>query len=684
MKLIIAEKPSVGRDIASVVKATTKENGYIEGNGYIVTWGIGHLVGEMMPHEYNPQWKKWELDYLPMLPENYGLSVVSGTKQQYQIVESLLKQASEVICATDAGREGELIFRNIYKKSGCKAPVKRLWISSYTNESISDGLQNLKPSKEYDNLGNAARCRSLADWLVGLNATRGYTKIYDTKLTVGRVQTPVLKLIVDRRKAIDDFKTSAYWVGKATYRNTEFEAVKDRFLNIEDAHNWVNDLQGEKLTVDSVDAKPRTEKPPLPFSLTSLQKVMNKRAGWSAANTLENLQELYEKHKLVTYPRTDSNHLTKDLLPDLIISLGSLVHGVDQLENLDLELTHKAFDDSKVEDHHAIIPTTKKADSSSLSSDLELLYRTICTRTIAAFSPDCIKVVTTISCSVTAEIFRASGTVIEQLGWRMVEQDLDKKDVAKIIESFEEGESGDCEIVLDQRKTKAPAEFNEASLLTAMESAGKVLEGDEVLDEMKDQGLGTPATRASVIEGLITNGYIERQSKARVIAAQKGVALISALGDSQITSPSLTGEWEYKLKQIERGELGAGSFMTDVRKFTEKIVADLKATTPEQKTAMEESDSSESLGKCPECEKTVMEFEKVYTCKDRECKFAIWKTIAQKKISSSVVKTILEKGESNEVKGFTSKAKKKFGACLKWNTAEKKIDFIFKDKKAKK
>lgn len=675
MKVYLAEKPSVAREIARILGATRKENGCLLGDGVAITWAFGHLVGEKMPKDYRPEWSEWTFESLPLIPETFGLKKVgdAGASKQYDIVADLLGQASVVVCATDAGREGELIFRNIYELSGSSAPIKRLWCSSLTDEALTKALDNLQPGEKYDDLAMAARCRSQADWLVGLNATRAYTTRMNSRgpLSVGRVQTPVLKLIVDRRRAIDGFKSTPFWEGQAIYRETVFKSDRDRFTDQEKGAAWLAGLGDSPFVVTDVRTKEKREKAPLLFDLTELQREMNRRHKWSADETLKELQELYEA-KVVTYPRTDSRYLSDDMLGEVENVLGKLVSDVKQLEALEISGSHRAFNNGKVSDHHAVIPTS--VAPGKLSEKGRILYDAVATRFVACFSPDCIKDVTTVAGKVLEELFSASGVVVKRLGWRGVEQPPGDKET--VLPAFEEGESGPCEVSLKEGKTTPPKEYNEASLLTAMESAGKTLEDEEIVEAMKEKGLGTPATRAAIIEGLLKRNFIERK-KGQILAAPTGIALIDAVGDSSVSSVELTGEWEFQLRRIERGEASGSEFIEATKKYVRELVQEVAGTSDEQVAAVHAAGEADKVGDCPMCGKGVFEFPKLYTCPDKECDFAIWKKIASKSVPVTAARSILAKGKSSLVKGFKSKTGKSFNAFLVWDKEAKKVGFEF-------
>jgi DNA topoisomerase-3 len=675
MKVYLAEKPSVAREIARILGATRKENGYLLGNGIAVTWAFGHLVGEMMPADYDAEWGKWTFESLPLIPETFGLKKVGdeGASRQFDVVADLLGQASVVVCATDAGREGELIFRNIYDLSGSTAPIERLWCSSLTDEALTKALDDLQPGAKFDNLASAARCRSQADWLVGLNATRAYTTFMNSRgaLSVGRVQTPVLKLIVDRRRAIDSFQSSPFWEGQAVYRETVFKSDLERFADHGKAAAWLASLGDAPFEVVSVETKEKREKSPLLFDLTELQREMNRRHKWSAGETLEELQALYEA-KVVTYPRTDSRHLSDDMLSEVENVAGKLVADLLQLEALEISKSHRAFNNTKVSDHHAVIPTS--VIPGKLSERGRILYDAVAVRFIACFSPDCVKDVTKVKGKVLEELFSASGVVLKALGWRGVEQPPSDKET--VLPAFEKGESGACVVSLKEGKTTPPKEYNEASLLTAMESAGKTLDDEEILDAMKEKGLGTPATRAAIIEGLLKRNFIER-NKGNILAAPTGIALVDAVGDSTVSSVELTGEWEFQLRRIERGEVSGSEFIESTKKYVRELIGEVAGTSAEKIAAVKSAADSDKIGDCPMCGKAVFEFPKLYTCRDKECDFAIWKKIAGKSVPITAAKSILSKGRSSLIKSFKSKADKPFSAFLVWDKEKKKVGFEF-------
>lgn len=769
MKVVIAEKPAVARDIASHLGATTRKPGYMEGNGWAVTWAFGHLVELKEPHEYNPDWKGWALASLPMVPPKFALRPRGdkGAQEQLKIIKGLLKEAEEIVCATDAGREGELIFRYIQEWTRCtKTPFKRLWISSLTDAAILDGFKKLRPGKDFDPLYHAARCRSEADWIVGLNGTRFYTVSSGEGRqlwSVGRVQTPVLALIVNRDIEIERFVPEDYWEVHTLYRETRFKHKTGKFKVQEDAAKLLEAIKESELEIVDIKEKAQNVLPPLLFDLTNLQKEMNKRFGLSADATLKAAQVLYES-KHLTYPRTDSQCLSEDMkpgLPPLIEKLRKLYP--KQVEGLDLTklpMTKRVINDAKVSDHHAIIPTEQLP--SSLAGNEAKVYNTVVLRFLAAFYPKGVKSITTVDAKVIEEKFSARGTVILEKGWMDLYPHLLKKkdgDENQVMPRFELGEKGPHLPEVKTCQTKPPKRYTEGTLLTIMESAGRTVKEDDLKEALKDKGLGTPATRAAIIETILSRGYIQRQKK-NLISTGTGRRLIGLVSDERLKSAELTGEWEGRLKQMEKGEYDPAAFMAEVVTYTREIVAanpaaakagigscpKCEAELVEGKKGfgcskwkegcdfvlwkeafgtqlsralvaemfvhgktlvptrleidgetctgfliwkdgelsvekVEQKAVKGALGTCPLCGSGVVDTPKTYGCSRwREgCGFAIWKTIAKKKISLTMAKTLLEKGETEPLKGFTSKAGNPFEAALKLEDGGR-VGFLFADR----
>lgn len=612
--VILTEKPSVGRDIARVLGASRRGKGYLEGNGYIVTWAFGHLVELMEPEDYDASFKSWNLSSLPIIPEVFKLKIAKGkeVKAQFQTIKQLFKNASSIICATDAGREGELIFRYILEMCRCKSKVvKRLWISSMTDQSIRDGFKNLKPIKDTDNLAAAARCRSQADWVVGLNATRGYTVQHSHGrgvFSVGRVQTPVLALIVKRDEEIRNFKPEDYWELWTTYRQVNFKHIKDRFEKKENAEVLLNTVQNSPFTITKIEEKKQSQPPPLLFDLTELQRVMNRNLGLSADRTLKICQALYEK-KLITYPRTDSRYLTDDLYGQCKGTLQKLrATHEDKIAPINIENLQKSkrfFNNAKVSDHHAIIPTGQIPKG--IDRDEQNVYQTIVTRFIAAFYPNCEKAHTTVTGSASSEIFKAKGTQILSPGWLSLYQSDKKqeKDEEQVLPLFTLQEQGPHKPFVKTCRTKPPSHYTEASLLSAMETAGKSVDDEELKEAMKERGLGTPATRASIIEVLIKREYICKDKK-KLLSTPKGQELIRLVKHQPtLSSAEMTAEWEFRLKQIEKGEFLASDFMGHVTQFTTAVVTQLKENG---------GVDTSNLGCCPLCSKPVIKGNTGFGC----------------------------------------------------------------------
>ncbi|MDB6081747.1 MAG: topoisomerase [Chlamydiia bacterium] len=549
MIVVLAEKPSVARDIATHLGAKMRHEGYFEGNGYQVTWAFGHLIALKDFEEYDPLLKKWTLASLPFIPKEFELKVVedAGVRKQFAVIKKLFKAAESLICATDAGREGELIFRYILSMTGCmKKPWKRLWLSSLTEEALSTGFQNVKPSIEYDNLYAAAKCRSESDWIVGINATRNFTVRYGkgkTLWSVGRVQTPVLAMIVNRDNHIRYFISEPFWEVFTKYRDIAFKLKGDRFVTKDAAEVVLNAVTGHPFTIDKVTTKNENEHPPLLYDLTELQRDMNRRYGMTAADTLQVAQTLYEQ-KLITYPRTDSRYLTNDIKGQVVKTLTSLQkikpQEIEPLNLADLPFSSRIINDKKVSDHHAIIPTGKF--SQPLPFQTQQVYDAIVTRLIAVFYPSCVKELTTVEGSTNQKTFQATGTRLLVAGWTTLypkkidesksgaKSSQEAQEQTKELPLFEKGESGPHEPYITEGKTKAPAHYTENALLGAMETAGKLVEDENLKEALKEKGIGTPATRASIIETLLRRKYIERSSKS-LTATNLGCYLIALIQD---------------------------------------------------------------------------------------------------------------------------------------------------------
>lgn len=587
MKVCIAEKPSVAREIARIVGANQKKDGYLEGNGYQITWVFGHLCTLKEPHDYNPEWKRWSYLDLPIIPERFGIKLIDnkGVEKQFQIIERLIQGATEVINCGDAGQEGELIQRWVMQKAKCKCPVSRLWISSLTEEAIREGFQHLRPEADFQKLYEAGLSRAIGDWLLGINGTRLYTAKYGqgkNLLSIGRVQTPTLALIVNRQEEITNFKPEKYWELKTNYRNTTFSATKGKFMSVEEGEKFLDEVKSAPFTVTDVKTKKGDEFPPRLFDLTSLQVECNKKFSFSADDTLQLIQSLYEK-KLTTYPRVDTTFLSDDMYPKIPNILRGL-RGYELYTQLllgkdKLPKSKKVFDNSKVTDHHAIIPTGMVA--SNISDRERKVYDLITKRFIAAFFPNC-KISTTTVLGEAKEVpFKVTGKQILDPGWRVVftkeeasqadDSDKEKDDEEATLPAFKKGESGEHQPSLLEKQTQPPKPFTEATLLRAMETAGKLLDNDELRDALKENGIGRPSTRAAIIETLFKRNYIRKERK-NLIATDTGIHLINTIHEELLKSAELTGIWEKKLREIEKGKYDAKNFMNELKEMVRLVV----------------------------------------------------------------------------------------------------------------
>ena len=636
MILCIAEKPSVGRDIARVLGANTQRDGFMEGNGYCVSWTFGHLCALLDPHEYNEQWKGWNMSSLPMVPPRFGIKVSDdkGILKQFNTIKDLISRAEMVINCGDAGQEGELIQRWVYQKAGCKVPVKRLWISSLTEDAIREGFANLKDQSHYQHLYEAGMMRAIGDWLLGMNATRAYTLRFakgvgkDRQvLSIGRVQTPTLALIVKRQHEIDNFVPRTYWELKTNYRDTIFSAQlpveEDEYAitSLEQGQKLVDSIKDLPLEITSVEKKKGMEYAPRLFDLTSLQVECNKRYGLSADDTLKIIQSLYEKH-VTTYPRVDTTFLSDDIYPKVPATLQGIKEFFPQVTPLlplkadggkgagSLPKSKKVFDNSKVTDHHAIIPTGQKPNN---LTDLERkVYDMVALRFIAAFYPPCQVATTTVLAQAGEVPFKVTGREILEQGWREVfatpiansaqgerpiggtpsenESDTEPSE-QKTLPSFKKGESGPHEPLLQEKTTTPPKYYTEATLLRAMETAGKTVDNEELRDAMKENGIGRPSTRAAIIEKLFQRKYIVREKK-NIKATELGINLIHTIISPLLKSAELTGLWEKKLREIERGDFEAQQFLDELKQMTSEVVREVK--------------SDKSGMRCPVCGKGII------------------------------------------------------------------------------
>ena len=683
MKLCIAEKPSVARDIAEVIGAKQRNDGFYEGNGYWVTWTFGHLCTLKEPHDYNEKWKYWKLEDLPLIPEKFGIKLIDdqGVKRQFSVIEKLVERCSEVINCGDAGQEGELIQQWVLAKARCKVPIRRLWINSLTEEAIREGFLSLKDGANYKNLYAAGSARAIGDWLLGMNATRLFTKKFGqgkATLSIGRVQTPTLAMIVGRQKEIDAFRSEEYWELKTLYRETEFSAVIDRLRSADRAEKGLAYLKEHPFEVTSFEQKEGKEGNPRLFDLTSLQVESNKKHGYSADETLKFIQSLYEK-KCVTYPRVDTTYLSEDLHPKIPGIMKGLVHYqrfTAPLMDKPIPKLKSVFDDKKVTDHHAIIPTG--IQPSGITPPEQQIYDMIVRRFVAAFYPECKVSNTTVLAKVGQIDFKATGKQIIDPGWRVVweetKEDSDSKKPEKpeqVMPEFVAGESGPHEPVVHQGKTSPPKAYTEATLLRAMETAGKQVEDEEIRDMMKENGIGRPATRANIIETLFRRKYIEKKRK-NLIPTPIGMSLIDTIQNELLKSAELTGQWERKLRLIEKGEYDLEQFKQEltvmVRALTDEVifsqapirfqlettVAPVAREKKERATrAKAEKVTLVSLD-CPKCgQHKLMEGKTGVGCSNyRVCGFLVPYEILGKKLTEKQLLDLLQKGKTAKMKGL--------------------------------
>ena len=635
MKVCIAEKPSVAREIAEVLGATKKMNGYIEGNGYQVTWTFGHLCTLKEPNDYSENWKRWSLASLPMIPPRFGIKLISNPtyEQQFKTIEELMQNAEMVINCGDAGQEGELIQRWVMQKAGCKCPVYRLWISSLTEEAIREGFQHLKEQSDFTKLYEAGLSRAIGDWLLGMNATRLYTLRYGQNrqvLSIGRVQTPTLALIVNRQAEIDNFKPEPYWELKTVYRNTTFSVTKGKFTKKEEGEAFLEIVRQKEFTVTDISEKKGKEYAPRLFDLTSLQVECNKKFAFTADDTLKLIQSLYEK-KVTTYPRVDTTFLSDDIYPKVPNTLNGLVDYIDLTASLlkaKIRKDKRVFDNSKVTDHHAIIPTGVPARN--LTDNERKVYDLVVRRFIAAFYPDCEISTTTVLGKVDKVDFKVTGKQILKPGWRVVfgaeqkDSGAEPSDEEGVLPDFIKGESGPHKPTLGEKWTQPPKPYTEATLLRAMETAGKLVDNDELRDALKENGIGRPSTRAAIIEKLVATGFVERKRAKKAVSlvpAHTGVSLITVLPE-QLQSPLLTAEWEYRLQQVERGELSPDEFMTGIADMLTELVKTYKAISGAEVLF---PSGREVIGKCPRCGSDVTESKKGFFCEKNDCRFGLWR-----------------------------------------------------------
>ncbi len=726
MILVLAEKPSVARDIARVVGATKRQAGFLEGDGIRVSWCHGHMAELVEPAAYRPEWKAWALNRLPMLPESFQVQVRQGARDQWKVLRKLLRDRAltEVVNACDAGREGELIFRYVYQMAEGKAPITRLWVASLTDAAIRGAWSKRKPGAAFDALGDAARSRAEADWLVGLNATRALTCLArraggGNLMSVGRVQTPTLAMIVQRDLDIEAFEPQPFWTVsaplsaeptagvKADWKGTFFQpggaggpAEKKGTAEVRMASEAVANAVAAALTdregtVATSQRKPKIEKPPLLHDLTSLQQLANKRYGFSAKRTLELAQALYERHKLITYPRTDARKITPEevsLLPGILETLQRIPPYRDHVQMLqEGGLTRpgkRVVDASEVGDHHAILPTDRNPLRSGLSADEKRVYYLLARRLLAALSPDARFETTTLIVQVdpaddvvlpdpiVAPLrLRARGRVCIEAGWQAIEPPKKKKD--RDLPPIPEGTRARVgTAAADEKSTRPPPRHNDASILQSMESAGKLLDDRELARAMRAAGLGTPATRASILQTLLGRGYVERRGR-ELWSTERGRALISCVPVEELKSPELTGQWESRLTRMAEGREHRAEFMAAVRAHTARIVEAIAAAEPPAAAAVGAPEPEPALGDCPVCPEPVRERKSVYSCDmGRDCSFVVFKQIARRPISKRTVKQLLKGERTPLLKNFKSKLNKPFRAALILNEAGK-VEMVF-------
>ena len=647
MKLVLAEKPSAAQSFAKVLGATKREDGYLEGNGYLVSWCVGHLVELSSPESYDERYAKWKYADLPIFPEQWKYQVSSSTRKQFGILKKLMARADvdSLICATDAGREGELIFRLVYHQCGCKKPFERLWVSSMEDSAVREGFQNLKPSSEYDALYEAALCRERADWLVGMNATRLFSCLYGQTLNVGRVMTPTLAMAVMREAEIFAFKSEPFYTVELTLNN--FTATSERMKNKAEAAALAKDCTGAVVTVTKAVSKEKAEKTPSLYDLTSLQRDANRVLGYTAQQTLDYTQNLYEK-KLVTYPRTDSRYLTSDMA-DMLPALVELVFSTFPIAGVETVPVSagQVINDQKVSDHHAILPTRElqKCNFSELPKGELAVLQLICTRLLCAVGEPYRYTETKVELDKDGVPFTAKGKQVVQMGWKQfVPRDKEKKE-EPILPELLTGEGLSVHAAeVKEGKTIPPKHYTEDTLLHAMETAS----ADEMPKEAERKGLGTPATRAGTIEKLVRIGFLERKGDKKtkyLIPTHKGTALVTVMPE-QIQSPSMTADWEEKLLMIERQEYDSEDFMQEIKQVISGLVKNYEVI----KNAEVIMNESKSVGKCPLCGASVEDRPKGYFCSVRECKFALWKNNRYfesigKTPTSSVVSALLRDGK---------------------------------------
>ena len=723
MKLCIAEKPSVGKEIARILGATNRRDGFYEGNGYLISWTFGHLCTLKAPDDYSNDWKRWDLNFLPMIPPKFQLKVIdnSGVTKQFNTLKSLMEQCTEVINCGDAGIEGELIQRWVLSKASNTKPVKRLWISSMTDEAIKEGFDNLKDGKDYDLLYAAGNARAIGDWLLGMNASRLYTVKYAAGkgvLSIGRVQTPTLALIVNRYNEIQNFKPEMYWELKTTYRAVIFNSTKRKFTIKEDATKILESIKNHLFEIVSSTKKNANESPLPLFDLTSLQVECNKKLNFSADDTLKHLQKLYES-KLVTYPRVDTTYLPDNMYPKIkgiLENMKPYAQFTQAILDKPIRKSKKVFDDKKITDHHAIIPTGVMPPSGMYLPEKQV-YDLIARRFIAAFYPDCVVSNTVVLGDVDGNEFSATGKVILEEGWRVLfpkkdtstssvtDDEKEKDNEEQLMPLFVKGEKGEHTPDLLEKQTQPPKMHTEASLLRAMETAGKQVDDLELRELMKDNGIGRPSTRANIIETLFKRNYVVRQKK-NLIPTITGIQLIKTINNELLKSLELTGIWEKKLRQIEKGEYDPHLFLAEMKQMVSDLTHEVKyehgqlitieaETSRASATAASDkpkSDSTEAIKTekkteikskteevitCPQCNQgTMMKGKTAFGCNrfKEGCSFKISFEFGDKKLSDKQIQVLIQKKKTPSIKGFTINSKKVNGHLIL--NKEGLVDFV--------
>ena len=694
MKLCIAEKPSVAKEIARILQAGNRKDGYFEGNGYQVTWTFGHLCTLKNPEDYTPYWKQWQLNMLPMIPPRFGIKLIDnkGVEKQFNTIKALVADCSEVINCGDAGIEGELIQRWVLTKAECKKPIRRLWISSMTDQAITEGFEKLRDGKEFDRLYSAGNARAISDWLLGMNASRLYTLKYANGkgvLSIGRVQTPTLALIVRRYLEIQNFVPKTYWEIKTTYREVIFTSAKGHFDTVDDAAKIIGEIRNNLFEIVSFEQKKGNEAPPRLFDLTSLQVECNKKFSFTAGDTLTYIQSLYEK-KMVTYPRVDTTFLPTDMYPKIegiLREMEPYANFTAPLLEKPIRKSKKIFDDAKITDHHAIIPTGVRP--AGLQLEEKRVYDLIARRFIAAFYPDCIVSNTTVTGIVSSHEFKATGKVILEDGWRVLfpKKESDKDPDAETLQeqvmpNFVKGEQGPHTPDLLEKQTQPPKIHTEATLLRAMETAGRQMEDEELRELMKENGIGRPSTRANIIETLFKRNYVVREKK-NLVPTQTGIQLINTIQNELLKSAELTGIWERKLRLIEKGEYDPKDFLDEMKVMVTQLVEEVKLeqkqmiviepVAAEKQPEKEEKSKEPAVKKtvarksvakpvdmatvtCPKCRKgTMLKGRTAYGCSEYKsgCTFKVLFEQHGKVLTEKQLHDLVQTGKSAKIKGLT-------------------------------